>query len=379
MPLLLPSLSLPRLPLSFPLPLPHTSATKHCVQLVDLDQADAAYAFQREHSAWEESPAPPPNTPNKPEKAKKNVNMNNASQLDVALEFGGDFEREWGLRFGGVEEEGCRNESCETVIHDAPPGVDVEEMAEEIETEESEEEEDEFLLDTPGHSRIMAATIRGRFKSALVAIRPKNSSAVNINKTTTTAAAAAAPHQPSRLQTERPRSARRNDKTQTTTASMSNPARPPRWRCCRCGRVNGDTTQPPTTPLRAAHNKNPNTSTQTINTRTGRPFKIHLPIHPTLTKLTARTRTRGAAAAPAAATSVSLGECTAERKGEDLDSAMQVEKKREEGTGIGKEKGTWTCHCGHAFEPCALKGRLSRLRGVQRRGGDLGVAFVRGE
>ncbi|KAK8189666.1 hypothetical protein BKA81DRAFT_436264 [Phyllosticta paracitricarpa] len=149
MPLLLPSLSLPRLPLSFPLPLPHTSATKHCIQLVDLDQADAAYAFQREHSAWEESPAPPPNTPNKPKKAKKNVNMNNASQLDVALEFGGDFEREWGLRFGGVEEEGCRNESCETVIHDAPPGLDVEEMAEEIETEESEEEEDEFLLDTP--------------------------------------------------------------------------------------------------------------------------------------------------------------------------------------------------------------------------------------
>ncbi|KAK7527925.1 uncharacterized protein IWZ02DRAFT_487702 [Phyllosticta citriasiana] len=199
MPLLLPSLSLPRLPLYFPLPLPHTSAAKHCVQLVDLDQADAAYAFQREHSAWEESPAPPPNTPNEPKKAKKNVNMNNTSQLDVALEFGGDFEREWGLRFGVVEEkEGGWNESCETVIHHAAPGVDVEEMAEEIETEE---EDDEFLLDTPVHSS-MAATFRGRFKSALVTIRPKNSSAVNINKTAAAAAAAAAPHQPSRLQTE---------------------------------------------------------------------------------------------------------------------------------------------------------------------------------
>ncbi|KAK7529779.1 uncharacterized protein J3D65DRAFT_662700 [Phyllosticta citribraziliensis] len=320
MPLRLPSLNF------FRLSRKRDNSAQHCVELVDLNQADADYIFQHEHSTWEESPAPPPNTLC----ASSSVVLfqrHPSSQFGLALEFGADFEQDWLRRFGGLNSNSNSNlSSLTTVVHHAPFASTPDATPET--TAASEASTSTLALPKPPPN--LAATFRGRFKSTFKSttnIASENSSTAHSPRLKTSRAhtnrdSTAAPHN-------------KSDKSATVTSNahdrycpplppMSNPAHPPRrWRCCRCGRVNAK--------ANAKANARAYDTTMANRNRN-------------------RNRHRGT-------------------RDHASKTAVAV-------TAI--EDGTWTCRCGHSFEPCLLRARLRCLRRVQRKGGDMGVAFGRG-
>ncbi|KAK8156454.1 hypothetical protein BKA80DRAFT_281583, partial [Phyllosticta citrichinensis] len=234
MPLRLPSLSF------FRLSRKRDNNAQHCVELVDLNQADADYMFQHEHSVWEECPAPPPNTLCRGSSVVVSQ-RHPSSHFGLALEFGADFEQDWLRRFGGLDSNSNLS-SLTTVVHHAPFASTPDATAETTAASETSTS----TLTLPKPPPTLAATIRGRFKSAfksttnIVSDNPSTAHSPRLkpSQTHTSHDSTAAPHiKINNSATTVATNA--HDRSRPPPPPMSNPAHPPRrWRCCRCGRVN---------------------------------------------------------------------------------------------------------------------------------------------